>query len=132
MAIEPMGSGPPDNRLFFTNAVLCMKGLKGPRMQGDVDRDRFRSCEPFLKRTIDLVAPKVVITLGREAQRSVWRAYLKAPLPPLALAAGKLHTLTPIMQLLPVYHPGRRNLNRYRPLPLMKVDWQPLAQFIDR
>lgn len=54
------------SELFLTNAVLC-----NPRdEQGNNDaptRNEIVNCSGYLKQTIDLVNPKVVITLGRMA-----------------------------------------------------------------
>src|SRR6476620_11489577 len=53
---------PKPAALFFTNAVLC---LKPGRLTGSVRSGCFRNCGvEFLKPQIDLVQPKVVVTLG--------------------------------------------------------------------
>jgi uracil-DNA glycosylase family 4 len=123
-------SNTQDERLFFTNAVLCLKGTKRVGMQGGLDPTHFENCRAFLKRTIALVRPKVIVALGQEALNSTWRAFRSDPAPPLGLAVGQLHCLTQRMHLLPVYHPGRRNQNMFRSFPEMLADWQPLSPFV--
>ena len=59
--------------VFLTNAVLC---LKDGGMQAKVRADWFTNCGArFLRPTIDLIAPKVVVTLGERAYRATTAAY---------------------------------------------------------
>lgn len=52
--------------VFVTNAALCnprtMHGTNAPPSAGEV-----RACSPFLRRTLAIVAPRVVVTLGAKA-----------------------------------------------------------------
>ena len=60
-------------RCFFTNAVLC---LKQGGLQAKVKPERFMNCgSRFLRRTIDLIAPKAVVSLGEWAYRTILDAY---------------------------------------------------------
>ena len=75
-------------KLFFTNAVLCLKsgGLTGP-----VKAACFRECgSEFLKPQIELVQPKVVVTLGFGAYKAVMRVYGLRPLPSMREAVKRL------------------------------------------
>ncbi len=59
--------------LFFTNAVLCMKegGAQAP-----VKPEWLRNCGTrFLRPMIDIVQPKVVVSLGAKAYGAVMTAY---------------------------------------------------------
>src|SRR5437660_2463489 len=59
ITITPPRRGCPNDRLFFTNAVLCLKRsnpLKERSMRGNLPSAYFRNCgERFLRRTIELV-----------------------------------------------------------------------------
>ncbi|MEX0887574.1 MAG: uracil-DNA glycosylase family protein [Phycisphaeraceae bacterium] len=69
ITIEPPRTGNPDNRLFFTNAVLCMKegGYAAAVPVGCYKRCGHR----FLRPTVELVAPRVAVTLGTGATSSL-------------------------------------------------------------
>jgi DNA polymerase len=56
--------------IFLTNAVLCLKkdGLQAP-----VKQEWFMNCESYLRKTIEVVNPKILVTLGDRAFRSVCR-----------------------------------------------------------
>jgi uracil-DNA glycosylase len=68
-----------DRPLYFTNAVLC---LRPGRLTGPISGKWFRKCGPlFLRRQIELVRPKVVVTLGYYAYRTVLTAFGRKPTP---------------------------------------------------
>ena len=74
--------------LFFTNAVLC---LKGGGMQAKVRSEWFRECgKRFLRAQIELVRPKVVVGLGERAHNAVLVAFglPSEPLKQAILSAG--------------------------------------------
>lgn len=65
-------SGLNEDRLFFTNAVLC---LKLASMSAAVNPDCYKRCEPFLAKTIGFLGPSlhVIVSLGLPASLSVLR-----------------------------------------------------------
>lgn len=75
--INPPRFGTADDRLFFTNTVLCMKrgGMRAPIPESCATECGRR----FLRPTIELVAPRVVATLGGRAMRAVCRAFDVVP-----------------------------------------------------
>ena len=114
-----VGGGP----CFFSNAVLC---LKQGGMQAKVDSDWFANCAArFLRPTIDLVEPKVVVTLGKWAYMAVRAAYV---LPRVAFRKAVERSegfqLAAGVTYVPVYHCGRRILNTHRPIEQQLRDWQ--------
>jgi uracil-DNA glycosylase len=63
----------------MTNAVLC---LKHGGMQAKVRPEWFENCgSRFLRPTIDLIAPKVVVSLSESAYRAITAAYGVPPIP---------------------------------------------------
>jgi Uracil DNA glycosylase superfamily len=75
IAIEIPSTAPGDagGNVFLTNAILC---LKDGGMQGKVRPEWFANCGArFLQPTIDIIAPRVVATLGECAHRTVTAAY---------------------------------------------------------
>ena len=129
ISVSPPRDGSTHNQLFFTNAVLCMKGAQRDGRQQNVRSTHYHACRPFLRRTIELVNPRVVVTLGAHALKSVWLAFLPQPCPPLGQAVGKLVALYGKTQLLPVYHPSKTVQNTCRPYPQMTADWKPITLY---
>ena len=102
--INPPRFGFPEDRLFFTNAVLCMKrgGMRAP-LTGSCATECGRR---FLRPTIELVAPHVVLSLGARAMRAVCRAFGLEPPANLEAAAAVPIPLTSSAVLMPLYHPA--------------------------
>jgi DNA polymerase len=109
--------------VFLTNAVLC---LKQGGMQGPVRQLWFDNCgSRFLRATIDLVAPKIVVTLGERAYRAVAAAYGLRPVAfRKVVETAEGFRLTDRTACLPVYHCGARMLNTHRPIAAQLRDWE--------
>ena len=112
--------------IFITNAVLC-----SPRSESDANRKPRRSemknCTSFLKRTIELIDPPVIATLGAvglDALRLIepHELSLKAN----AGEAGEWYRRT----LLPLYHPSPQVVAAQRGLSLQLDHFQVLAGLI--
>jgi len=58
--------------IFLTNAVLC---LKNDGLQAPVKQEWFINCETYLRKTIEVVNQKILVTLGECAFRSVCRIF---------------------------------------------------------
>lgn len=89
---------------FITNAVLCNpKDEKGNN--ATPSRQEVANCSGFLKAQIDLIRPKIVVTLGNQALQA-----LKLIEPhdcELAKDVRKARSWYGRI-LLPFYHPGQR------------------------
>jgi uracil-DNA glycosylase len=107
---------------FFTNAVLC---LKAGGLQAAVDAEWFKNCGVrFLKPTIDLVTPRVAVSLGERAYRAIRQLYA-LPVVPFAAAVDNADgfMLGSVTRYFPLYHCGRRVLNTHRPFARQLEDW---------
>ncbi len=117
------GGGP----LFFTNAILC---LKQGGMQSKVQPAWFRNCGiRFLRPMIDLVQPKIVITLGERAYQAVSIAYDQKVLKfrqTVEHESGYL--LRPDLLSFPVYHCGARTLRIDRCWDQQLADWARIGR----
>ncbi|MEO6062158.1 MAG: uracil-DNA glycosylase family protein [Thermoflexales bacterium] len=108
--------------VFLTNAALCLKigGAQAP-----VKQEWFDNCgASFLRAQIELVQPRVVVTLGERAYRAVRDAFA-LPNASFHRAANRGHPMSlPISSLLvPVYHCGQRILNTHRKREAQFQDW---------
>ena len=64
LALSSNGRVSTLDNIYFTNAIMCAR--KGENYRGDNINLKFSTmcCSSFLKRQIDIVKPKVIITLG--------------------------------------------------------------------
>jgi len=96
ISIGPPGGGQGQHVVFFTNAILC---LKSGGLQSRVEDEWFRNCAGFLRRQIEIVAPRVVVTLGARAFRAVLSAFDLRP-QELWNSPGFVDTPQPIAEAL--------------------------------
>lgn len=114
---------------FFTNAILCLKNDGG--LQAAVQRSWFDNCKPFLKRQIEIVAPRILICLGERAYRSVAAAFdFHAGSFRQAVESEDGIQIPNGTRVFPRYHCGRRILNTHRPMAIQIADWQRLTKHL--
>lgn len=114
------GEAPRPASLFFTNAVLC---LKPGRLTGGVNPQCFQNCGvEFLKPQIEIVQPKVLVTLGLMPYKAVMRAYRRTHKNSMRDA---VQTTEPLgsTTLIPVYHCGYYG-TLSRTIEEQKMDWR--------
>jgi DNA polymerase len=113
-------------RVFLTNAILCLKdgGLQAP-----VVRQWFDNCgSNFLRRQIEIVSPRVAVTLGQRAYEAVLGAFgLKVGPFRRAVEDQEGTRLPNGSRVLAVYHCGQRILNTHRQIEQQQQDWQRVA-----
>jgi uracil-DNA glycosylase len=81
--------------IYIANIVKCRPpGNRNP------DHSEVQQCEPFLKRQIELIGPKLIIALGRVAAQN-----LLGTSATIASLRGKLHEYSGI-PLIVTYHPA--------------------------
>ena len=111
--------------VFITNAALC-----NPLENGNNRRPKaseIKNCSPFLKETLKLINPQIVVTLGSVGLKALnlileTRYQLKENI------AQPL--FTPSFILFPLYHPSPRVTNWMRPLAQQKKDFKKIRQSI--
>jgi uracil-DNA glycosylase family 4 len=125
VAIDPDHDG-GQAPVFLTNAVLC---LKDGTMQAPVKERWFVNCSPFLKATIDLLKPRVVVSLGWYAYESIRRLYSLEPRPLReAVDEQRPYRLADGVDYFAMYHCGAWVLNRTRPLTAQIRDWERIRR----
>ncbi len=92
------------DEVFITNAVLCNPRDDQGRNATPSRRERL-NCAPFLRRTLALIDPDHVVTLGAQALRSL--ALIGGPPARLRAAVGRPRRWGK-RQLHALYHPGQR------------------------
>lgn len=112
--------------IFITNAVLC-----NPRTATGANRTPTRNeianCASFLKRQLDIINPRLVVTLGRVALDALRRVQYH----PLTLSehAGQLHEWHG-RALLPLYHPSPQVLASHRREAEQLADYAALVRAV--
>lgn len=108
--------------IYITNAVLCnpkdQEGNNSTPTGAEI-----AECQPFLKRQIELVNPKIVVALGAVALRAL------ATIEPHGMALGPRPTIRPWFgrSLITVYHPGQRAMI-HRSFANQRSDYQFIAE----
>jgi len=112
--------------IFITNAVMC-----SPRKESGANRSprksEIRNCSSFLKRTIELIRPKVVATLGSvalEALRSIEYHEIS-----LRNDIGKSFEWNSRI-LVPLYHPSPQVIASHRKFAEQLMDFQTIGRLI--
>jgi DNA polymerase len=114
--------------LFITNAALC-----NPRSETGANRKPTRAevanCSEFLRRQIEVVGPKVVVTLGAvslAALRAVEYHRLS-----LRENVGQIHAWHGRL-LVPLYHPSPQVLASHRREAAQLEDYKSVARALSR
>jgi DNA polymerase len=89
------GMGLRREDVYIANVVKCRPpGNRNP------EPDEVSSCEPFLKKQIDLVKPKIIVGLGKFAVQTLLQSKV-----PITRLRGQWHTYQGI-KLMPTLHPA--------------------------
>ena len=129
IALTPPRRRDARGEAFLTNAILC---LKDDGMQAKIQPQWFRNCQPFLRRQIEIVAPRVVIAMGEHAFRSALAAFDQATVNFAEAVRSPSGMVLPNGSLLfAVYHCGKRVQNMTRSLNQQVQDWQRIGRALE-
>ena len=113
------------SEVFITNAVLC-----NPLEDGNNSRPtpaEIHNCSYYLQAALDLVRPKIVVTLGAVGLNAINRLTgSKFRLKDVAAQPQKLKNFIH----LPCYHPSPRVTNWQRPMSRQKKDFSKILDLI--
>jgi uracil-DNA glycosylase len=117
--------------LFLTNAVLC---LKSGGLQGAVEPAWFKNCgRMYLRPQIEIVAPRLVVSLGQRAFEAIAGAFgFRAGPFRKAVESEEGVALSCGSQLFAVYHCGNRILNTHRKFDAQVGDWLRIRRWLNR
>lgn len=113
--------------IFITNTVLC-----SPRKESGANRKptvkEMKNCAGFLERTINLINPKIIVTLGTVALEGLRRiAYHNFT---LKLEAASILEWNKRL-LIPLYHPSPQVIASHRRMHQQLADFQVLKKAIE-
>lgn len=114
------------DRIFITSAALC-----NPRTESGANRrpsqKELANCSTFLRRTIDLIDPRVIVTLGSVALEALKRIeYHELN---LKQSASQVHSWNDRV-LVPIYHPSPQVLASHRREAEQLQDYQVVAEVV--
>jgi uracil-DNA glycosylase family 4 len=113
-------------QIFITSAALC-----NPRSESGANRrpsqKELGNCSAFLRRTIELIDPKVIVTLGSVALEALKRIeYHELN---LKSSAAVIHSWSNRV-LVPIYHPSPQVLASHRREAEQLRDYQVVAEAV--
>ena len=115
------------SELFITNAVLC-----NPRQSSGANRPPARAeianCSEYLRRLVELIDPKVVVTMGRVALEAVGRVVPHDL--SLRESAGRVENWGGRL-LVPLYHPSPQVLASHRREAEQLADYRAVARAVE-
>jgi uracil-DNA glycosylase family 4 len=110
--------------IFITSAALC-----NPRSESGANRKPARkeleNCSGFLRRAIELVDPRVIVTLGSVALEALKRIQYHEL--SLKESAAQIHSWNDRM-LVPIYHPSPQVLASHRREAEQLADYQVVSR----
>jgi uracil-DNA glycosylase family 4 len=116
------------NEIFITSAALC-----NPRSESGANRKptqkEISNCSAFLRRTIDLIDPRVIVTLGSVALEALKRIQYHDF--NLKESAARIHSWNDRV-LVPIYHPSPQVLASHRREAEQLQDYQVVRKAIHR
>ena len=114
--------------IFITSAALC-----NPRTDSGANRKPTKgevaNCSPFLRRAIEIIDPRVVVTLGSvalEALKNIEWHELS-----LRESSGRIHDWDGRL-LVPIYHPSPQVLASHRREAAQLEDYKVVTQAIEQ
>jgi uracil-DNA glycosylase family 4 len=104
-------------QVYITNVVKCR-----PPGNRDPMPDEISACEPYLERQIQLIKPKIIVTLGR------FSMYRYFPGASISKIHGQPKRVGNVL-VVPMFHPAAA-LHQPKWRPLVEADFKKLPQFI--
>jgi len=114
-------------QIFITSAALC-----NPRNPAGTNRKpsktELENCASFLRRTVELIDPRVVVTLGSVALEALKRIQSHNLI--LKDAVGSIHEWNGRL-LVPIYHPSPQVLASHRREQAQLQDYKLVRQAVE-
>ncbi|MGH9076397.1 MAG: uracil-DNA glycosylase [Acidimicrobiales bacterium] len=109
------------SEVYIANVVKCRPPANRDPLPAEV-----AACRPYLDSQVELVGPRVLLTLGNFATRALLRTTA-----PIGSLRGRYHQYGPgpgpasgpVLVLVPTFHPAFALRNRTETLPAMRADF---------
>jgi len=114
--------------IFITNTVLC-----SPRSETGANRkpakSEIKNCSDFLKKTLDLINPSIVVTLGSVALEALKTIEYHQII--LKSGVAKIYEWNERI-LVPLYHPSPQTIASHRRLHEQLADFRTVAEALEK
>ncbi|MDN5358426.1 MAG: uracil-DNA glycosylase [Candidatus Diapherotrites archaeon] len=115
--------------VYITNIVKCR-----PPNNRDPAPEEVKACSPFLERQIQVLGPRIIVTLGRHAWKWVCE-HFGVPHESISKAHGNIYRTNTlfygVITVMPMYHPAAAIYNREL-LPVLTQDFLRLKEFLKK
>lgn len=115
--------------IFITNIVKCR-----PPNNRDPAPEEVKACTPFLEMQIQVLKPKIIVTLGRHAWKWVCE-HFGVPYESISRAHGKIYRTNTLLYgtitVMPMYHPAAAIYNKEL-LPALREDFKKIEDFLNK
>jgi len=117
---ELLGSiGLSREEVFIANVIKCR-----PPGNRDPSQEELKACKPYLDRQIEIIRPRVLVTLGRFSMARYFSGTTISRIHGQAKRFGG-------MWVIPVFHPAAA-LHQPRYRPALEEDFQKIAELLER
>ena len=108
--------------VFITNVVKCR-----PPNNREPTEEEVKACTPYLDRQIEIIKPKIIVTLGNVATTYIFKKFgLKVE--SISRIHGKVFEVSTLLgkiKIIPMYHPATALYNP-RMKDVLREDWKKL------
>jgi DNA polymerase len=126
----------------FLDELLALAGLKREKVfignimkcflpQNTATKDQIKACTPYLDRQIDIIKPKIIITLGNVATSYILRKFgFKSQ--SISKVCGKVFKVGNLfiqLKIIPMYHPATALYNP-KMKNILREDWKNIKTLI--
>lgn len=124
-AIIEKGFGMPRSSVYIANIVKCRPtvNLAGTRDRPPEDEER-DACTPFLLQQIDIIQPRVIVTLGNPSTKFLLNTNIG-----ITKTRGQWHLFKNI-PVMPTYHPSYILRNGGDKSPLKRDVWEDVKKIL--
>ena len=126
----------------FLNELLTLAGLKREEVFiGNVMKcllphniateEQIKACTPYLDRQIDIIKPKIIITLGNVATSYILQKFGFKP-QSISRVRGKVFRVSNLfyqLKIIPMYHPATALYNP-RMKEVLREDWKKIKELV--
>ncbi len=111
-------------KVFITNIVKC----RPPENRVPKD-DEINSCKDYLEKQIEIINPKIIITLGNVSTQYIFNKY-GLEFESMSSIHGKIFDIIEYkIKIIPLYHPAAALYNP-KIEKIMKNDWKKISLFL--
>ena len=110
--------------IYITNIIKCR-----PPNNRDPTDDEIKACSPYLNKQIQIIKPKLIVTLGNYSTKYILKMYSLSP-QPISKIHGKVYSVDNLfahLKIIPSYHPAAALYNPNMK-DILKMDFKIIGE----